>query len=220
MKYCKYCNINVSGTDKACPLCQSPLQGMETDNFFPKTARLRKSSVFYKIVLFIILAAIAVLLIIDFLTLRAPHKHFSVPIIVFILAVFWLVRTVFIKHRAIPQTLFMLMIIYAIVIDYTGWYFGFHDVSTNIVIPCMVCAILILNFVGSFIDREFAENGLVYILMNVVAGIVPYIALYVSKGYPPVAWIVCMISSVLTFLALIVFRGKSVFSELHKRLHI
>ena len=220
MKHCQYCNINVSGTDKACPLCQSPLQGIETDNFFPRTARKKKKSVVCKIGLFIMLAAIAVLLIIDFLTLRNVHKHFSIPIIIFMLAAFWLVRTIFFKRRAIPQTLFMIMIIYAIVIDFSGWYYGFHAVTTDIVIPIMFSVILILNFAGSFIDRQFAENGLVYVLINVVMGIVPYIVLYVRKGYPPVGWIVCMICSVITFLALIVFRGRTVFAELHKRLHI
>ncbi|MCR5784912.1 MAG: hypothetical protein K6G40_04605 [Eubacterium sp.] len=220
MKNCPYCKIDVVGKAKSCPLCQSPLQGYETDEFWPDTSVKKKNSIIYKCVVFLMLTTISVLLIVDFLTVRSDHNHFSIPVSLFILAVFYLVSRIFIKHKSIPKTLFFTMAVYSIVMVYAGWYFGIMTISVDFVIPIIVSVVLVLNFVGSFIDKRFAEVGMLYILMNIIVGVVPYIVLYIKDGYPPVAWIVCLIISIVTFIGLIVFKGRVVVTELQKRLHI
>jgi len=220
MKNCPYCKINVGGNKRACPLCQSPLQGYETEEFWPDTAVKKKGALWYKIIVFLMLTAISVLLVVDFLTVRKEHAHFSIPITIFILSVFYLVSRIIIKHKSIPKTLFFTMAVYSGVILYAGWYYGFMTTALDLNIPIVISAVLVLNFIGSFVDKRFAEVGMLYILMNIIVGVVPYIALYIKNGYPPIAWIVCLIISMVTFLGLVVFKGKTVVTEINKRLHL
>ena len=37
---------------------------------------------------------------------------------------------------------------------------------------------------------------------------------------PPMAWVICLIISMITFLGLVIFKGRSLLAEFEKRLHL
>ncbi|MCR5419513.1 MAG: hypothetical protein K6E98_00705, partial [Lachnospiraceae bacterium] len=60
------CKIKIGGTTDTCPLCQNSLSGEPSGNNWPSPNKLRTQAFFYKLQLFIILAAIAVGVSLDF----------------------------------------------------------------------------------------------------------------------------------------------------------
>ena len=83
-------------------------------------------------------------------------------------------------------------------------------------IPILCSVTLALNFIFAFINRRFTENGLVYLLLNIAVGVTPYIALTVMRARTPLTWVICLIVSVITFLGLVIFKGRALRAELEK----
>ena len=68
--------------------------------------------------------------------------------------------------------------------------------------------------------------ALVYLLMNIGIGVLPYILLFFRIDYSgrldahSLPWVICLIISVITFLGLVIFRGRALKNEIVKRLHM
>ena len=91
----------------------------------------------------------------------------------------------------------------------------------SILLMLLLQAILImLNAVFAYVNRHFTENGLVYLLLNIVVGALPYLAFLLSPEQVPMAWTICLIVGIITFLSLVIFKGRDLWVELQKRLHL
>ena len=77
-----------------------------------------------------------------------------------------------------------------------------------------------------YICSRFTANALVYLLMNIGIGVLPYILLFFRIDYSgrldahSLPWVICLIISVITFLGLVIFRGRALKNEIVKRLHM
>ena len=74
-------------------------------------------------------------------------------------------------------------------------------------------------------NPEFTANALVYLLMNIGVGLLPYILLFfrIDRGHidgHSIPWVNCLIISAVTFLGLVIFKGRDLRSEIAKRLHL
>ena len=217
---CPHCQIEVGSDAKVCPICQSPLIGEKEQEYWPHyNLQLKHLSIFWKFVLFIGLTTCVVCSFTDFLFVEQEHFHWSVLVSGWIIASLWLIFRVIKTHKSVPKIIFISMLTLSVMMFFTGWYGGFRDVSINYVIPIFCCVTLVLNFIFSFIDAGFTRNALVYLLLNIGVGVVPYIALFIHRGSAPVAWKVALLISVITFIGLAVFKGKTMISEIHRRLH-
>ena len=64
---------------------------------------------------------------------------------------------------------------------------------------------------------------MVYLLMNIGIGLLPYILLFLrldggKLDAHSIPWVICLILSIITFLGLVIFRGRALKSEIEKRL--
>ena len=97
----------------------------------------------------------------------------------------------------------------------------FNSIAIDAIVPILCSVTLVLNFIFAFVNRRFTENGLVYLLLNIVVGVVPYIGLTLRHSVrPPLAWVICLVISMITFLGLVIFKGRSLLAEFEKRLHL
>ena len=96
MNTCPHCHIRVGGDTAYCPLCQNRLSGPAGEPYFPATApRIHRASLLYKIVAFVLSALIVVAGAFDFLLMEdTPHRHFSILMAVWAVAVLRVVRAV------------------------------------------------------------------------------------------------------------------------------
>ena len=219
MKTCCKCHIRVGGDAEFCPLCQCPLTGEDEAPNWPKTVPAAwKMAMFYKIVAFLLLAGVVVCVTVDFRTEGA--LHWSVLVAVCVLVFLTLLRSWMRHFQSMPRLLFQVLVAVSAVTLLADWYTGWHGFSLDLVIPVLCTVTLILNFILSFVPGRMAENGLVYLLMNIGVGVVPYLLLFLRPAGHPLTWLICLVVSILTFLGLVVFRGQILAEEFHKRLHL
>ena len=77
------------------------------------------------------------------------------------------------------------------------------------------------NFILSFIAKHFTDYSLIYMFLNILVGVVPWIALLIFyHNKPPLTWSICLVINVLAFFGLIVFKGRTMLAEFKKRFHL
>ncbi len=223
MKNCPYCKIEVGGDLKKCPLCQSKLVGEGEEKYFPKQTTLKIQSFFYKIQLFIVWMVVISSLGLDFLfgiklwpSLRDIHWSLIVAMwfIVFEFGIMRLFKRGISSSRI--MTLFVFIVLIMLMV--TAYYVGHLHIIADWISPVVVMGTLIANFVLAMVDKK--GNAMVYLLTNLVVGILPYIVFYISQRECPPAWIVCLMVSVILFIGAIIFKGREVVSEIQRRLSV
>lgn len=226
MKTCPHCHIQVGGDTGYCPLCQNRLHGEQGSPWFPPTApRIHRASLFYKIVAFVVLTLTVVAGAIDFLLLDTTHLHFSLLILVWGVAGLSVLRVLLRRRYNGPRLVFNLLLLVSALIVFTDWFTGYTGYSLDFVVPILCSVTLVCNFIFAFLRSRFTANALVYLLMNIGVGLLPYILLFfrIDRGRidgHSIPWVNCLIISVVTFLGLVIFKGRDLRSEIAKRLHL
>ena len=99
---------------------------------------------------------------------------------------------------------------------FTGW----RGWSLDYVVPCIcVLAMLSMAAVAKVLRLEL-EDILVYLLLDVLFGVVPLVSLllgWVGESLPSV---LCVVASLLSLAFLLVFDGERMRAEIKKRLHL
>ena len=222
MKTCPHCHIQV-GSGSYCPLCQSPLPGAdmpETPYFPPAPPPGRRLPLFFKLVTFFLLAGVVVCAAIDFLLQESLHLHWSLVVVACVAAALLLLRALMLGSHNVPKLLFQILVGASLLVWFCDWFLDWGNVAIDLVIPILCTATLLLNFLFAFINRRFTENGLIYLLLNIGVGVVPYVVLTIRHTRAALPWVICLIVSVITFLGLVIFKGRALWSEFAKRLHM
>ena len=222
MKKCPYCNIEVGGKPVRCPLCQSRLSGEGEAEYFPVQKELKLQSFFYKLQLFIVWTIVIVSIGLDFLfDLRffsRPALHWSLLVAIWLINFEFTVLNLFkrgtgsagITTRFVSVVLILLMI--------TAYFIGQIRFMIVWVVPIALMAMLVTDFVFAMTDKN--GNSMVYLLMNLFIGILPYIAFHTFQRNCPVTWIICLMASIILFVGAVIFKGREVASEIQKRLNM
>ena len=180
----------------------------------------------YKIIAFLLSAVVVVAGAFDFLLLDdTPHRHFSLLLAVWFLAALRVLRSVLRRRYNGPRQIFNLLLLVSALLVFTDWFNGYTGYSLDLVVPILCCVALGCNFVFAFLRSRFTANALVYLLMNIGIGLLPYILLFLrldggKLDAHSIPWVICLILSIITFLGLVIFRGRALKSEIEKRLHL
>ncbi|MBO6213944.1 MAG: hypothetical protein J6N76_00235 [Lachnospiraceae bacterium] len=222
MKVCPYCKMEVGGDLKKCPLCQSKLNGPDEEPYFPNQTALRIRSFFYKVQLFIVWTTIILCLGLDFLFHYNPLPRFNIhwSLLVFMwLGVFEFgIMRLFKKGTGSSRILTILVFILLIMLMITAYYLGSVWLMIEWVVPITIAGTMIANFVLAMLDND--GNSMVYLLSNLFVGVTPYVVFYVLQKDCPYTWIVCLLLSVILFVGAIIFKGREVISEIHRRFNM
>lgn len=220
MKTCPNCKIRVGGDPEYCPLCQSQLLGEGEAPRYPHVVpEQRRYSLAYKIIAFLLLTAVVICMAVDFLVVDGA-LHWSLPVLIGVVGTLILLRALMKRRRNAPKLLFQTLVLVSAVLVLCDWATGWHRFSVNYAVPILCTAALVLNAVFAYVNRHFTENGLVYLLLNIVVGALPYLAFLLSPEQVPMAWTICLIVGIITFLSLVIFKGRDLWVELQKRLHL
>lgn len=241
MKICPNCKITVCGTHEYCPLCQNELiseeipdniptafESAESENteslpkeaalYFPAPTKLKQMSFFYRLQLFIFLAAAVICLSLDFLFELSGEKHWSLVASAWMIGFQILLKRLIRKHSLPVYFVANIASYVSILLLATAYYLGFFRLCTDYILPCICMLTLTLDFIFYWTDAT--GNTLVYVLCNALIGIAPYMVLTILLKPIPMLWTISLIASVLFLLALIVFIGHRVKTEILKRLNI
>lgn len=230
MKTCPHCKVNIGGNLNKCPLCQNLLNGEGERDHWPKIEiKTRKRHKAFKIVSFSVIAVCIINLALDFLFLDdVAHLSWSPIVVGWLLGLGWLTEFILKKHYNLLKTMFFSMFAIAILCQFTesfiylAWDLPvFLWITPKYVIPGLISANMIANFVLSFIDKHFTDHSLIYMFLNILVGVVPWIVLLiVQSGHPLLPWSICLVVNILGLAGLVIFRGRIVLSEFKKRFHM
>ena len=146
-EYLPHCHIRVGGDTAYCPLCQNRLSGPAGEPYFPATApRIHRASLLYKIVAFVLSALIVVAGAFDFLLMEdTPHRHFSILMAVWAVAVLRVLRAVLRRRFNGPRQIFNLLLLVSALLVFTDWFNGYTGYSLDLVVPILCCVALVCN---------------------------------------------------------------------------
>lgn len=222
MKNCPYCKINVGGNLKKCPFCQSRLVGEDDEKYFPTQLKLKFQSLFYKMQLFFVWILIISALGVDFMfhLPLGPYKgfHWSLLVLMWLLAFEYSIIHIFKKGMDASRILSITVVIVAIMVCITAYYFGILRFVLQWVMPIVVMCTIIANFILSLVDKS--GNAMVYLLTDLLIGIVPYLVCFALKKNCPIEWMICLLVSFVIFVGAIIFRGREVVNEIQRRLSV
>lgn len=222
MRKCPYCKIEVGGELNKCPLCQSKLMGEGEEAYFPKQTMLQIQSLFYKLQLFAVWIIVIVAFSIDFLFhvqfAPFPGVHWSLIAAMWIIAFEFGIMRQFRTGTGSSRKMTMLVFIILIMLLVTSYYFGFWRLTVDWIVPIAIIGTMLANFVLAMVDK--IGIAMAYLLTNLLVGVIPYIVLYVRNQSKPIAWIICLISSVILFVGAVIFKGRAVAGEIRKRFNV
>ena len=168
-----------------------------------------------------LLGAAVICGVVDYIMIEGRHMHWSLLVLIGVVGVLMLLRALLRQGRNAPKLLFQILIGTSLIVTFADYYAGWNGIAIDAIVPILCSVTLVLNFIFAFVNRRFTENGLVYLLLNIVVGVVPYIGLTLRHSVrPPMAWVICLVISMITFLGLVIFKGRSLLAEFEKRLHL
>lgn len=216
---CNKCDLEILGRQKNCPLCQEPLSGDAGERLFPAVPlRIKMSRRFLKIVSFISIAAAAVCVAVN---LSIPgSKAWSLFVIAGI-ACFWLSVGVVIKKMGnVPKTIFLQVLLISVAAVLWDIFTGFHKWSLDYVVPILFICSMIAMVVIARIMKLKTGDYLIYLIMDILIGVASITLILCGVLTVLLPSVLCATGSVIFLSALILFEGKSLISELHRRTHI
>ena len=222
MRKCPYCKIDIEGDLVKCPLCQSKLMGTEEKPVYPKLEAQKKRSMLYKMQLFIAWVALIVGVGLDFtVKLRLPGHpdlHWSLLLAMWLFVIeFFIIRQF--KPGTGPAGKMTKTVVATVVMwCITAHYLGLEEVTLDLVVPSVLAATGIANFVLALIDKH--GNTMAYLLSGLLLSLIPSLIEFFVRDSMPLAWAVCLMISIILFAGAVIFRGKAVAAELQRRFHV
>ena len=222
MKKCPYCKVEVGGNPEKCPLCQSKLMGEGDRAYFPVQDTMKFRSFLYNLQLFIVWVVIIACLGLDFLVhLRLPglpELHWSLLVAMWLVAFEFLIMRQFKPGMGSARKVTMMVLIILAMLSVTAYFLGFLQITLDLIVPVVITGAVIANFVLAMVDKN--GNAMAYLLSGLLCGVIPSIVLFIVKDRMPVAWMVCMIVSLVLFAGVIIFKGRLVAGELQRRFNV
>lgn len=221
MLYCDKCGVKVVGNRSRCPLCGIPLSlhGTAAPEVFPcLTPDKEKRNLVLKLMIFISIAGAVICSAVNYLL---PQTGIWAPFVVIGVVCMWVDVALSIRklgniYKSIlwqAVILSILAVIWDLLTQWRGW-------STDYAIPIIFgTAILSMSIIAQ-IQKLHVEDYLIYLLIDIVFGIIPIILLAVGLVNIPLPTIICVAISLIYLAALFVFEGKNILLEVRKRMHM
>ncbi|MGN1411732.1 MAG: DUF6320 domain-containing protein [Oscillospiraceae bacterium] len=219
MMYCKKCNVSINGEKRCCPLCQGTLLGEPSLEAYPQIEQPRYSRHF--LIRLISFISIALGVICTFINVMLPTEIYWCLFADAGILCGWITAIIGITYRKrlisnIMMQLFIVTIMCFIWDKFTGW----HKWSIDFVLPCSCFASTVAICVISIVKKLPKSEYIMFLIINGIYGLVPLI--FIVKGvlniiYPSA---ICTALSIILVSAIFLFEGRSVSSEISKKMHL
>lgn len=218
MLYCENCKVSITGNHEKCPLCQGDVIGEPSKlNTFPI---IREEKQIINLILKITaLVTIAIGVICILINIGFGGK-WSIYVIAGIVTG-WIVIWITVKmHGNITKNSIWLTIIISILSFVWDISTGYRGWSIDYVLPLICCFAMIEMFIVANIKKLKIEDYIVYLIIDILFGIIPLILLLldvVNVVYPS---LICVAESIISLAILILFEGKALKAEIVRRMHL
>lgn len=221
MQFCDKCGVHVIGTLRSCPLCQGPLSG-EPDPSEDVYPHIPLSSRLYAPLLraLILASAIAAASCVAALLIW-PRFRWAALAVLAGLGSGWLTVGIAVKKRKKPfQAVFwqicalsLLTVAWDLGTGFLGW-------SLDFVLPILYACTMLAMTVTARILHLQVQDYLVYLVMDILLGLLPLLLLLCGALRVVYPAAVCVAVSLALLAALVLFEGPALKGELLRRLHL
>lgn len=221
MQYCDKCGVHVMGTLQSCPLCQGPLSGKpdpmgDVYPNIPLSGRLYAPLLRLLILASVIAAAICVAVLLIW-----PRFQWAALAVLAGLSSGWLTVGIAVKKRKKPfQAVFwqicalsLLAVAWDVGTGFLGW-------SLDFVLPILYACTMLAMTVAARILRLQGQDYLVYLVMDILLGLLPLLLLLCGALRVVYPTAVCVAVSLVLLAVVILFEGPALKGELLRRLHL
>lgn len=220
MKFCNRCKLSVSGERKYCPLCQGELQDLDENNAetFPEISTIfQRYNLFFRI---LILASVAISVVSVMLNIMLPTAIWWSFFVVAGFGCFWIGTAIAISKRTnIPKNILYQVVLSSTLAVIWDFWTNWHAWSVNYVIP-IICVIAMISMaIIAKVTNLRARDYMIYWVIVGLFGIVPIVFYFTGILTVPYPSLICVAASVISLVALLLFEGEDMRSELKRRLH-
>lgn len=221
MKWCEKCKVKIIDNKSYCPLCQNELMGKNqvVEDLFPTSYKgTKERHMIMKVLTFMMI--LVGMLSVFFNLLYKTEIWWSLIVVMTLICIRISLSIAITKHRNILKYLFhqsLIIILLALFIDYVT---GQNGWSVTFVLPMIFTLAMTLMYLLSKILHLQAGEYMIYLLLDALFGIIPIVFLLTDSVKTPVPSLVCIMISMISVTALIIFEGSAMYSELKRRLHI
>ena len=221
MRYCEKCNVSVTGQLLQCPLCQGPLTG-EADregNVFPEIPLT--GNPFWLIVRLLLFGTIVVCTVCIAVNVIFPERGWWSLLVGAGLCSGWITVGLAIRKRGKPlKAILWLVCAGSVIIFLWDYCTGLIGWSIDFVLPILYTCTMIAIFVIARLMHRRIQDYLVYLILNILLGLIPLILLLTGAVHTVYPSLVCVVVSVIYLSALILFAGNALKEEWIRRMHL
>ena len=189
---------------------------------FPAVDALKVRSFIYKLQTLIILSTVIIGLGLDFFyKIRIPgypKLHWSLLVAMWLLAFEFFIMRQFRPDTGSARKVTLILIVTLIMLLITAHYLDFMWLALDWVVPIVLAAMMITNFVLAMIDKQ--GNTMAYLLSGSFFGLLPCIIRFAAEGKMSVTWLICSMVGTILLVAAVIFRGRAVFGEIQRRFNL
>lgn len=221
MKWCEKCKVKIIGTENYCPLCQNELTKLDEreEDLFPTAYKGAQERHMIMKVLTFMMTLVGIISV--FLNILFPTQiWWGLIVVVTLICIRASLSIAIAKHKNILKYLLhqsLIIIVLALFIDYVT---GQHGWAVTFVLPIIFTLAMIVMYLLSKILHLQAGEYMIYLLLDALFGIIPIVFLVTDSVKTPIPSLVCIMISIISVTALIIFEGSAMYSELKRRLHI
>jgi hypothetical protein len=221
MKFCSKCKVSVAGQRKYCPLCQRELQGLDTNDheIFPEIPTIfHQYNLFFRILILLSVIASIISILINMLI---PSRIWWSFFVAAGIGCFWLSMAIAIsKRRNIPKNILYQVVDIAALAVLWDLFTGWRGWSIDYVIP-IACTVAMLSMaIIAKVTNLQVKDYIIYLVIDGLFGIVPFVFTFtglLSERFPS---LICVAASIISLVALLLFHGDDMRTELRRRLHL
>lgn len=164
------------------------------------------------------LTSVTISLILDYQLSLNWGKHWSIGVLIWSFALELILQDILKRRIVVAKTMTITMLLSSSLLCVTGWYFGFFQIVLYMAIPIIISTTILINLIFAFIDSK--GNTLVYLLTNLLMGVIPYIVFDLTHDdHNMLPWTICLMITLAAFFSLVIFKGRNVLSEVQKRMN-
>lgn len=222
MQYCEKCGVHVAGGRTRCPLCQAPLTGTPCpeEEIFPRLpTQGKKHQLLFRSLLFATISVSVICLAVNFMI---PSRIWWSGFVIGGLASAWLLAVLALRLRhGIPKVILRLVMLGSLLALVWDWSTGNRGWAVGYVIPILCTAAMVALMVLPRLLRMQLADYMLYLFIDILFGILPTITY--ATGLLRTSLIpslVCVVTSLISMTAVLVFQGKELCSELSRRMHL
>ena len=221
MKYCKHCNVKVTQDNPKCPLCQNELIDIEgqSEQEYPHIDRIiKKHGITIRVLMFISFLAVALCFAVNYLF---NSEIFWSGIVAVGVICMWITLTVIFKKRHnIPKLIVWECVLFSLIMILLDNLTGYKAWSITYAMPSFILVSILAMWAVASVLRIKVKDYMTYMLIDICLGIVPFIMLCIKKVSDPFPSVMAVLASVITFVALFIFKDETLKEEIKRRLHL